>query len=67
VKIIIDTNIIFSTLLKTKTTFDRIIFNSDGVFEFYSPHYLRSEIRRHWPRIKKISKLTDQQLNVTWA
>jgi len=65
VKIIIDTNIIFSALLKTKTTFGRIIFNSEGVFEFYFPHYLRRETRRHWTRIKKISKLTDQQLDVT--
>ena len=65
-KIIIDTNIIFSALLKTQTTFGQIIFNSDGVFEFYSPHYLRTEIRKHWDRIKKISKLTDQQLEESY-
>ena len=65
-KIIIDTNIIFSALLKTQTTFGQIIFNSDGVFEFYSPHYLRTEIRKHWDRIKKISKLTDKQLEESY-
>lgn len=61
-KIVIDTNIIFSALLKTHTTYGQIIFNSEGIFEFYSPHYLRTEIRKHWDRIKRISKLTDQQL-----
>ena len=61
-KIIVDTNIIFSALLKTHTTFGQIIFNSDGIFEFYCPHYLKAEIRNHWEKIKKISKLTDQQL-----
>ena len=65
-KVIIDTNIIFSSLLKTHTTFGQIIFNSEGIFEFYSPHYLRSEIRRHRDRIKKISKLTDQQLEESY-
>ena len=65
-KIIIDTNIIFSDLLKTQTTFGHIIFNSDGVFEFYSSHYLRTEIRKHWDRIKKISKLADQQLEESY-
>ena len=65
-KIIVDTNIIFSALLKTHTTFGQLIFNSDGIFEFYSPHYLRAEIRKHWDRIKRISKLTDQQLEESY-
>lgn len=62
-KIVIDTNIIFSALLKTNTTFGQIIFNSDGIFEFYSPQYMRIEIRRYWNKLLKISKLTDQQLD----
>jgi predicted nucleic acid-binding protein len=66
VKIIVDTNIIFSALLKTHTTFGQIIFNSGGIFDFYSPHYLRTEIRKHWDRIKKISKLTDQQVEESY-
>lgn len=65
-KIIIDTNIVFSTLLRTSTTFGQIIFNSDGIFEFYSPRYLTAEIRKHWTKIKKLSKLTDQQLEESY-
>jgi len=66
VKIIVDTNIIFSALLKTQTTFGQIIFNSDGIFEFYSPRYLKVEIRKHWERLKKISSLTDEQLQESY-
>ncbi|WKZ60206.1 MAG: PIN domain-containing protein [Cyclobacteriaceae bacterium] len=65
-KIIIDTNIVFSALLKTQTTFGQIIFNSTGIFEFYCPHYLRTEIRKHWDRLKRISKLTDKQLQESY-
>lgn len=65
-KIIIDTNIIFSSLLKTGTTFGQIIFNSDRIFEFYCPHYLKTEIRKHWNKIKKISKLTDAQIEESY-
>ncbi len=65
-KIIVDTNIIFSALLKTQTTFGQVIFNSEGIFDFYSPHYLRTEIRKHWDRLKKISKLTDQQVEESY-
>lgn len=61
-KIILDTNTIFSALLKTQSIFGEVIFNSQGIFEFYAPHYLKTEIRRHWDKIKRISRLTDQQL-----
>ena len=65
-KIIVDTNIIFSSLLKTHTTFGQIIFNSGGIFEFYSAQYMRIEIRNHWDKLKRISKLTDQQLEESY-
>lgn len=61
-KIIVDSNIIFSTLLRTQSTFGQIIFNSEKIFEFYSAQYMRIEIRRHWTKLHKISKLSDQEL-----
>ena len=65
-KIIVDSNIIFSALLKTHTTFGQIIFNSDGIFEFYSSHNMRTEIREHWDKLKKLSKLTEAQLEESY-
>ena len=65
-KIVVDTNIIFSSLLKTQTTFGQIIFNSDDIFEFYSAQYMRTEIRNHWDKLKKISKLTGKQLEESY-
>lgn len=61
-KIVVDSNVVFSALLRTNTTFGQIIFNSDGIFEFYSAQYMRIEIRRHWNKLLKISRLTDRQL-----
>lgn len=65
-KIVIDSNIIFSALLKTQTTFGQIIFNSDGIFEFYSSQYLRTEILKHWNKLKKVSRLNDEQLEESY-
>jgi predicted nucleic acid-binding protein len=65
-KIIVDSNIIFSALLRTQTTFGQIIFNSDRIFEFYSPKYMRTEIRKHWSKLLRISKLTDNQLDESY-
>ena len=39
-----------------------LLFNSDGIFEFYSCDYMRYEIEKHWDKLKRISKLTDDQL-----
>jgi predicted nucleic acid-binding protein len=65
-KIIVDTNIIFSCLLNSYGTIGDLIFNSETVFEFYSNQYMRYEIRKHWSKLKKISKLSDAELEVAY-
>ena len=62
VKIVVDTNIIFSALLNSNGTIGDLLFNSDHFFEFYSPSYMRYEIEKHWVKLKKISKLSDENL-----
>lgn len=61
-KIVIDTNIIFSVLLNSNNTIGDILFNSNKEFTFYSCNYMRFEIQQHWDKLLKISKLTDEQL-----
>jgi len=62
VKIIVDTNIIFSGLLNTDGTIGDLLFNSDNIFEFYSCSYMRHEIEKHWQKLKRISKLSENEL-----
>ena len=66
-KIVVDTNIIFSTLLNSNGTIGDLLFNSGKTFEFYSCNYMRYEIFNHWERLKKISKLTDGQLQISFS
>lgn len=65
-KIVVDTNIIFSCLLNSQGTIGDLIFNSENIFEFYSNQYMRFEIRKHWDKLKKISKLTDLELETAY-
>lgn len=65
-KIVVDTNIIFSCLLNSQGTIGDLIFNSDSIFEFYSNQYMRFEIRKHWRKLLKISKLTDNELLIAY-
>lgn len=65
-KIIVDTNIIFSCLLNSQGTIGDLIFNSENIFDFYSNQYMRLEIRKHWNKLIKISKLTDAELETAY-
>lgn len=66
-KIVVDTNIVFSALLNSNSNIADILFNSDEYFEFYSCSYMRYEIQKHWERLKKISKLSEQNLEISYT
>lgn len=61
-KIIVDTNIVFSAIINTNGRIGDLLFNSSGIFEFYSVHYLRTEISRHHSKLVQISGLTSLQI-----
>ncbi len=63
IKVVVDTNIIFSALLNTNGTIGDLLFNSNQIFEFYSCSYMRHEIQKHKEKLKRISKLTDSELD----
>ncbi len=65
-KIIVDTNIIFSFLLNTRGSIGDLLFNKGGAFEYFSNEYMRYEIRKHWAKLKKISKLSDSELETAY-
>ncbi len=65
-RIIVDTNIIFSALLNSNSVIGDILFNSDKYFEFYSCTYMRYEIQKHWVKLLKVSKLSEEQLQLSY-
>ena len=65
-RIIVDTNIIFSALLNTNGTIGELLLRSENVLQFYSCHYLRQEIQRHWPKLLKLSRLSETDLQTAY-
>ena len=61
-KIIVDANIVFSGLLNTKGKIGDLLINSHGLLDFIAPDFLRIEIRKHYNRLIKISKLSKEEL-----
>ena len=53
---------VFSGILNTYGKIGDLFINSEAYFDFIAPDFLRSEIRRHYPRLVKISGLTIKQV-----
>ena len=62
-KIIVDTNIIFSAILNSNSRIGKILLNSKEHFQFFTCNYLRTEIQRHRNKLLKLTKLTEGQLS----
>lgn len=61
-KIVVDTNIIFSGLLSPNGTISDLLLNSPDVFEFYSPTFLIEELENHQEKLLKISGFSKKEL-----
>jgi len=57
-RVIVDANIVFSGILNTNGKIGDLLINSKKLFNFIAPDFLRREIKKHYPRLSKISGLT---------
>jgi predicted nucleic acid-binding protein len=64
-RIVVDTNIVFSAILNTNSKISKIILQPKSKINFYSTEQLQYEIAEHWSKLKKISKYTDIELHKT--
>ena len=62
-KFVVDTNIAFSAVLNTESRIGDLIMNSPGVLEFHACDTLRSELKKHRPKLLELSKMNEEQLD----
>ena len=60
--LIVDTNIVFSTLLNPHSTIGEILMNIQDEFIFFAPELLKEELKRYTPKITAYSKLDAKTL-----
>jgi len=56
VKIVVDTNIVFSAILNSDSKIGDLLLNSGKLIDFYTAEYLRYEIGNQYDKLSKISK-----------
>lgn len=62
IKIIVDTNIVFSALLNPAGNFSEILLSRTTLFQLFSCDSLKEELTEHRPKLLKYSKLSDEEL-----
>lgn len=61
-KVIVDTNIIFSALLREDNKYANTIIKNDSNHDFYAVYFTLVELFKHKERIKKYSKLSEEDI-----
>lgn len=61
-KVVVDTNIVFSAILNTDSKIGDLIINSQSIFDFKSVMYLKEEIEKHQQKLISISNLSPIQI-----
>lgn len=61
-RIIVDTNIVFSSILNSKGKIGKILFHSKDHFEFYTTGVLKLELLKHRTKLLKLTGLTIDEL-----
>lgn len=63
-RIVVDTNIIFSGLLSPDGTISDLLLNSSETFDFYTPTYILDELDNHKKKLLKITGFSEKELDV---
>ena len=61
--VVVDTNIVFSTLLNPHSAVGEILMNIQDQFTFFAPTLLKEELKRYAPKISAYSKLSQFDLD----
>jgi predicted nucleic acid-binding protein len=61
-KIVVDTNIIFSALLKEDNRCARALIKNEDAHDFYAVYFTIVELFKHKERIKQFSKLSEEDI-----
>ncbi|MCC7317065.1 MAG: hypothetical protein IT219_00910 [Bacteroidales bacterium] len=60
-KVVVDSNIVFSAMLNPESNIGDIILNSQDTFSFYTCEYLREEINNHKNKIITLTGYDDRE------
>ena len=64
-KVIVDTNIVFSAILSSSGKIGQILLFGRKKMEFYAPNLVKVEVKRHRDKLIRLGELTDEDFEDT--
>tara|TARA_R110000744_G_C19033058_1_gene525705 strand:+ start:91 stop:525 length:435 start_codon:yes stop_codon:yes gene_type:complete len=65
VRVVVDTNIVFSAILNSSGLIGELLLNSNDQFEFYAPDFLEQELNKYLPKLMKATSMNDRQVAIS--
>ncbi|SHI93134.1 Predicted nucleic acid-binding protein, contains PIN domain [Cruoricaptor ignavus] len=62
--LVVDANIIFSALLNPSSDIGTMLLSFDAEYRLFAPEFIRTELSRYSEKIRKYSKLDDDELQL---
>ena len=62
-KVVVDTNIVFSAILNSSSRIGKVLLHSKGHFQFFTCNFLRTEVLKHQNKLIKLTKLAETELS----
>ncbi len=62
-RLVVDTNIVFSAVLNSDSRIARILVGSGSRFTMYSCHFLEAELLKHRSKLRRLTKLSEDDLD----
>ncbi|MBC6425862.1 MAG: hypothetical protein GDA51_05210 [Ekhidna sp.] len=64
-KIVVDTNIVFSSILNSNGLIGELLFNTGQQFDFYSPEFMVRELDKYGLKLKKYTSMTQENIKIS--
>lgn len=64
-KIVIDTNIVFSAILNSNGLIGELLFNSEQQFDFYSSEFILDELSKYKIKLQKLTNMSARSVEIS--
>ncbi len=64
-KVVVDTNIVFSSILNSNGLIGELLFNTEPQFDFYSPEFMIYELEKYKSKLKKYTNMSLENIEIS--
>jgi len=64
-RIVVDTNIVFSAILNSNGLIGELLFNSEQQFDFYTSEFMVHELTKYKSKLQNLTKMSEERIDIS--